>query len=58
MAAHRQAAHVPTGSIPRTMTVHVRGEATRAAAPGDVVTITGLYTLYINKCIFIHASIY
>lgn len=34
---------VPTGSIPRSMTVYAIGEVTRAAAPGDQVTVTGVY---------------
>jgi hypothetical protein len=33
---------VPTGHIPRMMTVHCLGENTRACSPGDEVTITGL----------------
>eukprot|EP00049_Salpingoeca_infusionum_P009802 m.166800 g.166800 ORF g.166800 m.166800 type:complete len:734 (+) comp14448_c0_seq1:1330-3531(+) len=37
------AKHVPTGHIPRSMTIQVSGEATRSAAPGDEVTITGIF---------------
>ncbi|EGD80725.1 DNA replication licensing factor MCM7 [Salpingoeca rosetta] len=37
------ARHVPTGHIPRTMTVHVFGKNTRVAFPGDEVTITGIF---------------
>eukprot|EP00043_Microstomoeca_roanoka_P006815 m.66197 g.66197 ORF g.66197 m.66197 type:complete len:728 (-) comp13580_c1_seq2:66-2249(-) len=37
------AKHVPTGHIPRTMTVHVYGPNTRAAFPGDEVTLTGIF---------------
>lgn len=33
------AEHVPKGQIPRTMTVHPRGELTRKEAPGDVVEL-------------------
>ena len=33
---------MPTGHIPRMMTVHCLGENTRACSPGDEVTITGL----------------
>lgn len=38
-----QANDVPTGHIPRTMTVLARGEITRTCAPGDQVTITGIF---------------
>lgn len=34
---------MPVGNIPRSMTVSVRGENTRAAQPGDHVTITGVF---------------
>jgi DNA replication licensing factor MCM7 len=34
---------VPMGHIPRCMTVHLRGEATRTCSPGDVVTISGVF---------------
>lgn len=34
---------VPMGHIPRSMSVHCRGELTRLAAPGDVVTIDGIF---------------
>lgn len=36
------AEHVPKGHIPRTMTVHFRGELTRKVAPGDVVELSGI----------------
>ncbi|CAO2826636.1 unnamed protein product [Amaranthus hypochondriacus] len=35
--------HVPKGHIPRSMTVHLRGELTRKVAPGDVVEISGIF---------------
>eukprot|EP00055_Hartaetosiga_balthica_P003401 m.7627 g.7627 ORF g.7627 m.7627 type:complete len:738 (+) comp2874_c0_seq1:60-2273(+) len=35
--------HVPTGHIPRSMTVHVYGHNTRVAAPGDEVSISGIF---------------
>ncbi|BBH10466.1 Minichromosome maintenance 2/3/5 family protein [Prunus dulcis] len=35
--------HVPKGHIPRTMTVHFRGELTRKVAPGDVVELSGIF---------------
>jgi DNA replication licensing factor MCM7 len=34
---------VPMGHIPRSMSVHCRGELTRVATPGDVVTIDGVF---------------
>ncbi|KAK9084333.1 hypothetical protein Scep_030804 [Stephania cephalantha] len=37
------AEHVPKGHIPRTMTVHLRGELTRTVAPGDVVELSGIF---------------
>lgn len=38
-----QSEQVPIGNIPRSMTVSVRGENTRAAQPGDHVTISGVF---------------
>lgn len=35
--------NVPTGHIPRSMTVHAYGENTRVALPGDQVTISGIF---------------
>ena len=37
-----QSDQVPVGSIPRTMTIHARGEVTRQAMPGDHVAVTGV----------------
>jgi len=34
---------VPVGRIPRCMTVHCRGEATRKCGPGDIITISGIF---------------
>jgi DNA replication licensing factor MCM7 len=34
---------VPMGHVPRSMTVHCRGEITRMATPGDEVTIDGIF---------------
>ncbi len=34
---------VPMGHVPRSMSVHCRGEMTRLATPGDVVTIDGIF---------------
>ncbi|CAA6654398.1 unnamed protein product [Spirodela intermedia] len=37
------AEHVPKGHIPRSMTIHLRGELTRKVAPGDVVEFSGIF---------------
>ncbi|KAJ4838669.1 Mcm2-7 hexameric complex component [Turnera subulata] len=37
------AEHVPKGHIPRSMTVHFRGELTRKVTPGDVVELSGIF---------------
>lgn len=37
------AKHVPTGSIPRTMTVHAYGAMARVAVPGDQITVSGIF---------------
>merc|ERR1719391_895634 len=34
---------VPVGHVPRSITVYARGETTRAATPGDHVSIDGVY---------------
>lgn len=34
---------VPTGHIPRSITIYCRGEATRACTPGDHVSVAGIY---------------
>ncbi|EKX47330.1 minichromosome maintenance protein 7 [Guillardia theta CCMP2712] len=34
---------VPTGHIPRMMTVHLTGESTRSCSPGDEVQISGIF---------------
>eukprot|EP00939_MAST-03C_sp_MAST-3C-sp1_P000076 g76.t1 len=34
---------VPIGHIPRTMTIHIRGELARTCLPGDVVTMGGIF---------------
>jgi DNA replication licensing factor MCM7 len=34
---------VPMGHIPRSMSIHCRGELTRLATPGDIVTIDGIF---------------
>jgi DNA replication licensing factor MCM7 len=34
---------VPVGHIPRSITVHCRGESTRQCSPGDVVEAVGIY---------------
>jgi len=42
---------VPTGHIPRMMTVHLMGELTRTAAPGDEIEVSGIFlpTPYTGK---------
>ncbi|PIA61117.1 hypothetical protein AQUCO_00300559v1 [Aquilegia coerulea] len=37
------AEHVPKGHIPRSMTIHLRGELTRKVSPGDVVELSGIF---------------
>ncbi|KAL2643531.1 hypothetical protein R1flu_011118 [Riccia fluitans] len=37
------AENVPKGHIPRTMSVHIRGELTRQVGPGDLVEISGIF---------------
>uniref|UniRef100_A0A915J4U6 DNA replication licensing factor MCM7 n=1 Tax=Romanomermis culicivorax TaxID=13658 RepID=A0A915J4U6_ROMCU len=34
---------IPIGSIPRSMTIYVKGENTRAANPGDHIQISGIF---------------
>lgn len=34
---------VPMGHIPRSLTVHLRGELTRSCGPGDVVVVSGIF---------------
>lgn len=34
---------VPTGSIPRSLRVCVRGELTRSCSPGDQITLSGIF---------------
>jgi len=41
-SAGAQADQVPVGHIPRSMTVHLTGENTRKATPGDVVIVSGV----------------
>merc|ERR1712130_1055258 len=41
MGEHSDA--VPTGHIPRSITVYVRGDLTRLATPGDHVQICGIF---------------
>lgn len=35
--------HVPVGHVPRSLSAHCRGELTRRCAPGDTVTICGIF---------------
>jgi len=34
---------VPVGHIPRTMTLHCKGELTRVCGPGDTITVSGIF---------------
>jgi len=34
---------VPVGHIPRSMSLHCRGELTRVCGPGDIVTVSGIF---------------
>ena len=34
---------VPVGNIPRSLTIHCRGEVTRQCQPGDHVAVTGVF---------------
>ncbi|XP_002739848.1 DNA replication licensing factor mcm7-like [Saccoglossus kowalevskii] len=34
---------VPVGNIPRSITIHCRGETTRQCGPGDHISVTGLF---------------
>ncbi|XP_051141605.1 DNA replication licensing factor MCM7 [Andrographis paniculata] len=37
------AEHVPKGHIPRTLTIHFKGELTRKVSPGDIVELSGIF---------------
>lgn len=37
------AEQVPKGHIPRSMSLHIRGELTRQVGPGDVVAVSGIF---------------
>ena len=38
-----QSDQVPTGHIPRSLTIYCRGETTRKCQPGDHIIITGIF---------------
>jgi DNA replication licensing factor MCM7 len=38
----------PTGSIPRSFTVHCRGSLTRHCVPGDIINLCGMYLPKVN----------
>jgi len=38
-----EADEVPTGHVPRMMTVHLTGELTRGCSAGDVITLSGVF---------------
>jgi len=40
---------VPTGHIPRSMTIHCRGEQTRQCGPGDIIIVSGIFMTVKNK---------
>lgn len=40
---------VPVGHIPRAMTVKCRGELTRQCGPGDIITISGIFSTVKNR---------
>lgn len=40
---------VPTGHIPRSMTIHCRGEQTRQCGPGDIVVVSGIFMTVKNR---------
>ena len=40
---------VPVGHIPRSITVHCKGEVTRCCGPGDIVTISGIFMAQRNS---------
>ena len=46
---------VPVGHIPRTLSIHVRGELTRLVTPGDMVTVHGIYlpvnNMFVTLCV-------
>lgn len=35
--------HVPTGHVPRSLTIHAYGEATRNCMPGDQIEVSGIF---------------
>lgn len=43
------ASQVPTGHIPRSLTVQIMGELTRKCSPGDIVTIHGIFLPVANQ---------
>lgn len=48
---------VPVGHIPRSITVHCKGEHTRLCGPGDIVTISGIFLTVSIIIIYILAYI-
>ncbi len=46
-----QSEQVPIGNVPRSLTIHVKGELTKQCSPGDIVTISGIFlpTPYTTK---------
>jgi DNA replication licensing factor MCM7 len=46
MRVQEMTEHVPTGGVPRSITVICYADLTRAVLPGDAITLTGVYTPY------------
>merc|ERR1719183_1812549 len=46
MRVQEMSEHVPTGGVPRSITVICYADLTRAVLPGDALTLTGVFTPY------------
>jgi DNA replication licensing factor MCM7 len=44
MRVQEMSDHVPTGGVPRSITVVCYGDLTRSVLPGDAITLAGVYT--------------
>lgn len=49
MRIQENAAQVPIGHVPRTLHVHIQGELTRHCAPGDNITVHGVFLPLANE---------
>jgi len=49
---------VPVGHIPRSLTIHCKGEQTRQCGPGDIITVSGMFLTVssILPFVFFHIS--